>query len=72
MYRVVHNQEGWQIMKDGHFFCLAESEFIARSLCDSLNKHMTPSKRYTIDDLFDRERPANEATRRYLGFHDPS
>lgn len=42
IYTVAQANDGWQVLKLGRFFCMADSEHTASSLAASLNSALTP------------------------------
>lgn len=42
IYTVAPANDGWQVLKVGRFFCMADSEHTALSLAASLNSALTP------------------------------
>jgi len=42
VYTVAEATDGWQVLKVGRFFCMADNQHTAQSLAASLNAALTP------------------------------
>lgn len=68
-YTVLQTGARWSILRSGEFYCYADTHEAALNLCDSLNLLQTPPPgTYRSSDVLNPHPPANESTRRFLGF----
>lgn len=66
VYTVAPATDGWQVLKVGRFFCMADSEHTASSLAASLNSALTPrtAAHLKAQDVFQPSALLNETERR--------